>query len=248
MRYIFDDCVLDTALATLQRAGRAIPLRPKVFYLLQYLLEQRAHLVAKDMLCAQVWPGQYISDAAIEGCLKLARQAIGDSGRAQRLIQTRRGYGYRFVGAVEEQAAGVTPGRLEPALPLGESETSSAGAEEAVPRLPGTGVADGERKLVTLLGCTLIHTAALRSRLGLDALHSRMRTLYVLAQREIQQYGGTLHHVVGDRLLAVFGAPLAYEDHARRAVLAALGILRRLTEHREEGEKAGSEPLLVCIC
>ncbi len=98
MRYVFADCVLDTVLATLHRAGRAIPLRPKVFHLLQYLLEQRAHLVAKDTLCAQAWPGQYISDTAIEGCIKLARQAIGDSGRAQRLIQTRRGYGYRFVG------------------------------------------------------------------------------------------------------------------------------------------------------
>jgi hypothetical protein len=76
MRYIFADCVLDTALATLHRAGRAIPLRPKVFHLLQYLLEQRAHLVAKDVLCAQVWPGQCISDAALEGCIKLARQAI----------------------------------------------------------------------------------------------------------------------------------------------------------------------------
>ena len=53
--------------------------------------------------------------------------------------------------------------------------------------------------------------------------------------------------MAGDRLLAVFGAPLAYEDHARRAVLAALGILQQLTEYREEGEKAGREPLLVCM-
>jgi DNA-binding winged helix-turn-helix (wHTH) protein len=39
MRYVFAGCVLDTALATLHQAGRAIPLRPKVFHLLQYLLE-----------------------------------------------------------------------------------------------------------------------------------------------------------------------------------------------------------------
>ena len=225
MRYVFADCVFDTSLVTLHRAGRAIPLRPKVFHLLQYLLQQRAHLVTKDALCAQVWHGQYISDAALEGCVKLARQAIGDSGQAQRLIQTRRGYGYRFVGAVEEQAVGAVPGWSESDLPLAASESSSTGAEQAVPRLPVTGVADGERKLVTLLGCTLADTEALRTRLGLDAWHSRMRTLYALARREIQQYGGTLHHVAGDRLLAVFGAPLAYEDHARRAVLAALRIL-----------------------
>src|SRR5262249_55252101 len=172
MRYVFADCVLDTALATLHRAGRTIPLRPKVFHLLQYLLEQRAHLVTKDVLCAQAWPGQYISDAALEGCIKLARQAIGDSGQAQRLIQTRRGDGYGFVGAVEEQAVGAAPGRPEPALPLGELELSPAGAEGAMPRLPSTGVTDGERKLVSLLGCALAHTVTLHTRLELDALHS----------------------------------------------------------------------------
>src|SRR5262249_606909 len=134
MRYVFADCVLDTALATLHPAGRIIPLRPKVFHLLQHLLEQRAHLVTKDVLCAQVWPGQYISDTALEGCIKLARQAIGDSGREQQLIQTRRGYGYRFVGAVEEQVVGAALGRPEPTPALGEAESSPAGAEEAMPR------------------------------------------------------------------------------------------------------------------
>ena len=101
MRYVFADCVLDTALATLHRAGRVIPLRPKVLHLLQYLLEQRVHLVTKDALCAQVRPGQYISDTALEGCIKLARQAIGDSGQAQRLIQTRRGCGTTRDAALE---------------------------------------------------------------------------------------------------------------------------------------------------
>ena len=43
------------------------------------------------------------------------------------------------------------------------------------------------------------------------------------------QYGGTIQQVAGDRLLAVFGAPLAQEDHAQRAVLAALGLRQRLT-------------------
>src|SRR5687768_2374205 len=57
------------------------------------------------------------------GLYQAPRQAIGDTGRAQQLIQTRRGYGYRFVGAVEErpaappaQAPAVTL-RLSPATP-----------------------------------------------------------------------------------------------------------------------------------
>ncbi len=105
MRYVFADCILDTRLYTLYRGGTAMRLRPKAFHVLQYLLEHRDHVVSKDELCAQVWPGQFISDATLEGCITLARRAIGDSGQGQRLIVSRRGYGYRFVGVVQEEAA-----------------------------------------------------------------------------------------------------------------------------------------------
>ena len=100
MRYVFADCVLDTQLYTLHRAGTSVRLRPKVFHVLHYLLEHRDHMVSKDELCAQVWPGQFISDATLAGCITLARQAMGDRGRVPRLLESRRGYGYRFVGAV----------------------------------------------------------------------------------------------------------------------------------------------------
>src|SRR5262249_17989160 len=51
----------------------------------------------------QVWPHQYISDAALEGTIKAVRQAIGDSGRTQQLIETVYGQGYRFRATVEER-------------------------------------------------------------------------------------------------------------------------------------------------
>ena len=41
MRYVFADCVLDTQLYTLHRAGTAVRLRPKVFHVLHYLLEHQ---------------------------------------------------------------------------------------------------------------------------------------------------------------------------------------------------------------
>jgi DNA-binding winged helix-turn-helix (wHTH) protein len=218
MRYVFADCVCDITLATLHRAGRDIPLRPKVFHLLQYLLEQRAHLVAKDVLCAQVWPGQCISDAALEGCIKLARQAIGDSGQTQRLIQARRGYGYRFVGVVEELAPS------KPIFPGREPGVAPAGMEEAARRHQELAAADGERKLVTLLGCTLAHTPVLRDRLGLDGLHSRMRTLYTLAQREVQQYGGMLSRFVERaRELASLHALLAQTEAGHGQAVGIVG-------------------------
>src|SRR5207244_70840 len=139
MRYLFADCLLDTQLYTLYRAGLAVPLRPKAFHVLHYLLKHRDHLVSKEELCAHVWPAQFISDATIEGCINHARQAIGDTGRAQQLIQTRRGYGYRFVGVVEELPAAspaqvpTVPLRRAPAAP---TQDDPHGRPDLV-RLPG---------------------------------------------------------------------------------------------------------------
>jgi TolB-like protein/DNA-binding winged helix-turn-helix (wHTH) protein/Flp pilus assembly protein TadD len=103
MIYAFDECELDTCLYTLQRAGQTIRLRPKVFRVGLYLLEHRERVVSRDELCAQVWPGQFISQATLEGVIRSVRQAVGDSGQAQSIIQTLHGYGYRFVANVEER-------------------------------------------------------------------------------------------------------------------------------------------------
>src|SRR5262245_47649633 len=97
MIYRFADCALDTQLFTLDRAGQRTRLPPKVFEVLCYLIEHRDHVVSKQELCDQVWEGYAISDATLESCLRVVRLSVGDSGQAQRVIQTQRGYGYRFV-------------------------------------------------------------------------------------------------------------------------------------------------------
>src|SRR5262249_52362082 len=100
MIYRFADCTLDTQLYTLQRAGQTTRLAPKVFEVLCYLIAHRDRVVSKQELCEQVWEGLAISDATLESCLRAVRVAVGDSGQAQRIIQTQRGYGYRFVADV----------------------------------------------------------------------------------------------------------------------------------------------------
>jgi DNA-binding winged helix-turn-helix (wHTH) protein len=99
--YIFGNCALDTQGHTLHCAGRPIRLRPKAFQVLSYLLMHRDRLISKQELAEQVWPDHFVSDAALEGTIKTVRQAIGDNGRAQQLIRTVYGTGYRFIAAVE---------------------------------------------------------------------------------------------------------------------------------------------------
>ena len=93
MRYVFGECILDTQRAELCRAGEVRRLRRKAFQVLGYLLAHPDRVVSKQELCEQVWPQQFISDAALESTIKAVRQALGDSGRRQQLIKTVYGSG-----------------------------------------------------------------------------------------------------------------------------------------------------------
>ena len=59
-------------------------------------------------------------------------------------------------------------------------------------------------------------------------MHNLMHEVLTVAQRTMQRYEGTITQYLGDGFLALFGAPVAHEDHARRAVLAALEMQQRL--------------------
>ena len=122
MLYIFGEWTLDTQRYVLSRAGRISRLRRKAFQVLVYLLAHADRVVSKQELCEQVWSQQFISDAALEATLKAVRQAIGDSGRGQRLIQTVYGQGYRLIVPVQERpepcpADEVIASPLEPPSP-----------------------------------------------------------------------------------------------------------------------------------
>src|SRR5262245_41070456 len=118
MIYRFADCVLYTQLYTLHRAGQSTRLAPKVFEVLCYLITHRDRVVSKQELCDQVWDGMAISDATLESCLRVVRTSVGDNGQAQRIIQTQRGHGYRFVADIE---LSPLPADTSPPLPLDDA-------------------------------------------------------------------------------------------------------------------------------
>src|SRR5262245_13531507 len=102
MRYRFGDWTLDTLRYELQRAGAPVPVRPKVFQVLAYLLAHRNRVVSKQELLEQLWPQQFIEEATLNSCIMAVRKTLGDSGQTPRLVHTVRGRGYRFVALVEE--------------------------------------------------------------------------------------------------------------------------------------------------
>jgi pimeloyl-ACP methyl ester carboxylesterase/DNA-binding winged helix-turn-helix (wHTH) protein len=102
VRFGFDDSVLDTTRYELWRRGQLVHVEPQVFDVLAHLIEHRDRVVAKTELLDAVWGHQFVSESALTTRIKQARQAVGDSGRDQRVVQTFHGRGYRFVAAVDE--------------------------------------------------------------------------------------------------------------------------------------------------
>jgi class 3 adenylate cyclase/tetratricopeptide (TPR) repeat protein len=70
----------------------------------------------------------------------------------------------------------------------------------------------------------------LAERLGPEGMHTLLNRFFELSLHDIHRFEGTVNQFLGDGFMALFGAPIAYEDHAPRAVLAALGLLRRLRD------------------
>jgi class 3 adenylate cyclase/tetratricopeptide (TPR) repeat protein len=83
---------------------------------------------------------------------------------------------------------------------------------------------DGELKQVTVLFCDLVNSTGLAEQLGPEAMHDLVRGFIDRALDEVHRFGGTAPQFTGDGFLALFGAPVAHEDHVRRALLAALAI------------------------
>ncbi len=81
-----------------------------------------------------------------------------------------------------------------------------------------------EYKQVTVLFADVVHSMDLAAAVGPERLREIMAELVDRTSAVVQRYGGTVDKFTGDGIMAVFGAPVALEDHALRACRAALGI------------------------
>ena len=89
---------------------------------------------------------------------------------------------------------------------------------------------EGERKQVTVLFCDMANSTELAQRIGAESMHALLNHFFELALSEVHRVEGTVNQFLGDGFMALFGAPVAHEDHVRRALLAASGIRQRLKE------------------
>jgi class 3 adenylate cyclase/tetratricopeptide (TPR) repeat protein len=96
---------------------------------------------------------------------------------------------------------------------------------------------EGERKLVTVLFADVANFTAMSEKLDPEEVHQIMDGCFRILMDEIHKYEGTINQFTGDGVMALFGAPVAHEDHAQRACYAALSIQNTLVDYDEKLKK-----------
>ena len=115
-------------------------------------------------------------------------------------------------------AAVVVCGSCGTELPPSSKFCNECGAAVAAATTPA------EYKQVTVLFADVVHSMDIAAAVGAERLREIMAELVERSAAVVRRYGGTVDKFTGDGIMAVFGAPVALEDHAIRACLAALGI------------------------
>ena len=93
---------LDIAERLLLRNGKAVSLTPKVFDTLAVLVQKSGHVVGKDELMNEVWPGSFVEESNLTQNIFILRKVLGVSRGGQSFIETVPKRGYRFVAPVRE--------------------------------------------------------------------------------------------------------------------------------------------------
>src|SRR5262245_34096914 len=96
----------------------------------------------------------------------------------------------------------------------------------------------GERKLVTVLFADVVRSMELAERIDPEEWHRLLDRLFRILAGGVHRYEGTINQYTGDGIMALFGAPIAHEDHAQRACAAALELARELGPLHEDVRRA----------
>ncbi len=99
--------------------------------------------------------------------------------------------------------------------------------------LTARGRIEGERKLVTVLFADVANYTSMAERLDPEDVHRIMDGCFRILVNEIYRHEGTIDQFTGDGVMALFGVPLAHEDHAQRAGYAALSIQEAVGDYGE---------------
>ncbi len=173
----------------------------------------------------------------------------GSENRSSRKFCLRCGHALAVTcpacAAVNEPEAGFCG---ECGVPLGSGE-GAAGAQQPAEgqafesAITGSGPAPvAERRLVTVLFADLVGFTPFAEERDAEEVRETLTRYFELASGVISRHGGTVEKFIGDAVMAIWGAPIAHEDDAERAVRAGLELRRRDPGTRRRDGRPGRRP------
>jgi class 3 adenylate cyclase/tetratricopeptide (TPR) repeat protein len=136
---------------------------------------------------------------------------------------------------------------IECAHPVAASPEGSAPHDLAGRILSATTAVEGERKLVTVLFADLKGSTELFADRDPEEARALLDPVLEHMCEAVEQYGGTVSQIMGDGIMAIFGAPLAAEDHAVRACHAALSMQDLVRHYGDELQRSQGIPIQIRV-
>jgi class 3 adenylate cyclase len=177
---------------------------------------------------------------------RVGRRFCGECGLSLALTCPACGFlnegGEKFCGGC---GASMTPGQPAPrALPAPDFYTPKHLAERI---LTSKAAIEGERKQVTVLFADLKGSMELLADRDPEEARKILDPVIEHMMEAVHRYEGIVNQVMGDGIMALFGAPIAHEDHAVRACYAALRMQRRVTLYADEIQQKGNTPVQIRV-
>jgi class 3 adenylate cyclase len=146
------------------------------------------------------------------------------------------------TGGMTEGANGRRGERATPPPPPASYTPSHLAA-----RIRAAVVTDGERKTITVLFADLKGSTALIEGLDPEEARAIIDPALQLMMDAVHRYEGYVAQVLGDGIFALFGAPIAHEDHPQRALFAALRMQEEMRRYADTLRGKGYPPLLMRV-
>ena len=201
---VVDGWQLDVAAHQITRGDESRRLEPKAMQVLTLLAARPGVVVSRAELLDSVWGGAFVGDDAVSAAIIKLRRAFDDNARSPRVIETVHKSGYRLIAQVLADRA----------------------AQEQLGEAAEVRDAPSTLKVATLLRCTFRIDRSDAVSIAPEEWQRSTDAVCDLVGEVIRQNGGQVICESG-AILGVFGAPVAQEHHAMRAVQAAIEIRER---------------------
>lgn len=268
MRLLFGDCVLDLARGELQRSGKPVHIRTKVFEVLRHLIQNRDRIVSRDDLLSEIWRDVTVSDATLSSTMRAMRRAIGDDARKPRYIKTLHGRGYRFVAevaadnddsgapAVPDLHARTPPENLSIAVLPFENLNADPGLDYLADGLPEDIITDISRfKLLTVISRSSsyryrgsgIDLRQIGEELGVNyVLQGSVRRVGEAVRVSVQlSHAPTTKHLWAERYDRPIAEMAVLQDEILRQIVTSVGPEVALEEFRQATNYPTENPRAV---